>query len=143
MDIETYANLPHLIMAADRVTRTWIDQALEKRGLRRRIAVTAPHPQAIPLLMGSKRLVSTVARSLVSPFIDDARLRLLPPPVGGTPHVFQMIWSARTAQDPALGWLRTAIRDSCLATERRQEGSPVPATVRRRARRGTRSARSR
>jgi DNA-binding transcriptional LysR family regulator len=143
MDIETYATLPHLIMAADRVTRTWIDQALEKRGLRRRIAVTAPHPHAIPLLMGSSRLVSTVARSLVSPFIDHARLRLLAPPVGGTPHVFRMIWSARTDRDPALGWLRTAIRDSCLATERRQEATPVANPARRRARRGARSARSR
>ncbi len=142
MDVETYARLPHLIMAADRVTRTWIDEALEKRGLRRRIAVTAPHPHALPLLMASTRLVSTVARSLVSPFIDHARLRLLPPPVAGTPHVFQMIWSTRTDRDPSLGWLRTTIRDSCLAPGPRREGSTaIPA--RRRARRVRRSGKSR
>jgi DNA-binding transcriptional LysR family regulator len=142
MDIETYATLPHLIMAADRVTRTWIDEALEKRGLRRRIAVTAPHPHALPLLMGSTRLVSTVARSLVLPFIDHARLRLLPPPVAGTPHVFQMIWSTRTDRDPALGWLRATIRESCLAPEARRQGSSAT-PARRKARRVRRSAKSR
>jgi DNA-binding transcriptional LysR family regulator len=142
MDVETYARLPHLIMASDRVTRTWIDEALEKRGLRRRIAVTAPHPHALPLLMGSTRLVSTVARSLVSPFIDHARLRLLAPPVAGTPHVFQMIWSTRTDRDPALGWLRTTIRESCLAPGQRREGSSaIPA--RRKARRVRRSGKLR
>jgi DNA-binding transcriptional LysR family regulator len=92
--------------------------------------------------MGSTRLVSTVARSLVSPFIDHARLRLLAPPVAGTPHVFQMIWSTRTDRDPALGWLRTTIRESCLAPGQRREGSSaIPA--RRKARRVRRSGKLR
>lgn len=118
MDLETYARLPHLIMASDRVSRTWIDELLEQRGLRRRIAVTAPHPLAIPVLMGGTRLVSTVARSLVSPFVDHAPLRLLTPPFPGTPHEFRMIWSARTDRDPAMTWLRGVIRESCQTTER-------------------------
>ena len=118
MDLETYARLPHLIMAADRVGRTWIDDLLEKRGLRRRIAVTAPHPSAIPVLLGGTRLVSTVARSLVSPFVDHSALRLLEPPFSGAPHEFQMIWSARTDRDPALTWLRELIRASRGVAER-------------------------
>lgn len=118
MDLETYARLPHLIMASDRVARTWIDDELEARGLRRRIAVTAPHPTAIPMLLGGTRLVSTVARSLIAPFIDQAALRLLAPPFGGVPHEFQMIWSARTDRDPALAWLRGLIRASSGAAER-------------------------
>lgn len=143
MDVETYAQLPHLIMASDRVTRTWIDEALEKRGLRRRIAVTAPHPYAIPLLMGGTRLVSTVARSLVSPFIDHAQLRLLAPPVGGTPHVFRMIWSTRTDRDPALAWLRSSIRESCVATEQRQDAALPPAPPRAASRRAAAPNRTR
>lgn len=115
IDVESYARLPHLIMASDRVTRTWIDDALAKRGLERRIAVVAPHAFAIPTLLGSTRLVSTVARSLATPFVDHPDLRLLEPPIGGTPYAFKMIWSSRTESDPALGWLRGAIRDSCLA----------------------------
>jgi DNA-binding transcriptional LysR family regulator len=143
LDLETYAKLPHLIMAADRVTRTWIDEVLEKRGLRRRIAVVAPHPHAIPLLMGSTRLVSTVARSLVLPFIDHARLRLLSPPVAGAPLVFQMTWSARTDRDPALSWLRAAMRDSCRATGQRQY-APAPAVqARRKTRRALRPRKAR
>lgn len=115
LDVETYARLPHLIMASDRVTRTWIDDALEQRGLARRIAVVAPHAFAIPTLLGSSHLVSTVARSLATPFVDHPDLRLLEPPIGGTPYAFKMIWSSRTESDPALGWLRNTIRESCLA----------------------------
>jgi DNA-binding transcriptional LysR family regulator len=119
MDVATYARLPHLIMAGDRVTRTWIDDALEQRGLRRRIAVTAPHPFAIPLLMGGTRLVTTVARSLILPFMDRGELRLFEPPVAGSPHMFQMIWSARSDRDPAQQWLRAVVRESCRAAESR------------------------
>jgi DNA-binding transcriptional LysR family regulator len=139
LDVATYARLPHLIMAGDRVTRTWIDDALEKRGLRRRIAVTAPHPFALPLLLGGTRLVSTVARSLVSSFVDTGELRLLEPPVAGTPHVFQMIWSARSDRDPAHGWLRSVMRESCRAAESRFAGVPGasrPRSPTTRARRG-------
>ena len=132
MDLETYARLPHLIMASDRVARTWIDDVLEARGLRRRIAVTAPHPTAIPMLLGGTRLVSTVARSLIAPFIDQAALRLLAPPFGGAPHEFQMIWSARTDRDPALAWLRGLIRASSGAAERglAPPAAPSPAAAR-------------
>ncbi len=134
MDYATYARLPHLVMASDRVTRTWRDEALEKRGLQRRIAVTAPHPYAIPMLVGASRLVSTVARSLVSTFVDDGNLRLLTPPFSGRLHVFQMIWSARTDRDLALTWLRGQVRDSCRAAESRLR-SPIEGRPRR-ARRG-------
>ena len=113
LDIETYARLPHLVMASDQVGRTWIDDALEERGLRRRIAVTAPHPFAIPLLTSGTRLVSTVARSLILPFVDRSNLRLLEPPIGVRRHVFQMIWPARTDRDPAMTWFRNITRESC------------------------------
>lgn len=147
MDVATYARLPHLIMAGDRVTRTWIDDALEQRGLRRRIAVTAPHPFAIPLLMGGTRLVTTAARSLISPFIDRGELRLLEPPIAGSPHRFQMIWSARSERDPAQHWLRTVIRESCRAAELRFAApARVAGTARARSgspRKARRTARSR
>ncbi|MFO1427554.1 MAG: LysR family transcriptional regulator [Steroidobacteraceae bacterium] len=142
MDVETYARLPHMIMASDRVTRTWIDQALEKRGLHRRIAVTAPHPYAIPLLTAGTRLVSTVARSLVASFVDRTDLRLLAPPITGTPHVFQMIWSARTDRDLALSWLRGLVRDGCRAAESKLDGTAGGAAGEGGGRRGT-SARPR
>lgn len=119
MDYATYARLPHLVMASDRVTRTWIDEALEKRGLQRRIAVTAPHPYAIPMLVGASRLVSTVARSLVATLAEDRNLRLLAPPFSGRLHVFRMIWSARTDRDLALEWLRRLVRDSCRTAQAR------------------------
>lgn len=124
LDIETYARLPHLIMASDRVAGTWIDSALEERGLRRRIAVTAPHPYAIPVLIGGTRLVSTVARSLVSRFVEPSGLRMIKPPIQSKPHRFRMVWSTRTDRDPALMWLRETIRESCRMTEESQLRDP-------------------
>jgi DNA-binding transcriptional LysR family regulator len=111
------------VMASSRVTRTWIDDVLGKRGLHRRIAVVAPHPYAIPVLMSGTRLVSTVARSLVASLVQHADLRMLAPPFSGTNHVFQMIWSARTDGDLALAWLRGLVRDSCRETESRLAAS--------------------
>lgn len=116
LDVETYAALPHLMMASERVSRTWIDDALAERGLRRRVAVTAPHPYAIPMLTPGTQLVSTIARSLVEPFLLDGKLRVLKPPISTRRHSLQMIWSARNDRDPAIVWLRDAIRESCRRT---------------------------
>jgi DNA-binding transcriptional LysR family regulator len=143
LDIETYARLPHLVMASDHVGRTWIDEALQERGLQRRIAVTAPHPFAIPLLTSGTQLVSTVARSLILPFVDRSNLRLLEPPIGAQRHVFQMIWPARTDRDPAMIWFRNIVRESCrlatplqtepgLVAEKRKASRSAEATGRRR-----------
>ena len=109
MDLETYARLPHLLVSPSRVSRTWVDDALESRGLRRRIAVTSPHASAIPVLLGGTRLVATVALSLVAPFVEHGVVRALPPPIESIPHEYQMIWSSRTELDPALAWLRNVI----------------------------------
>jgi DNA-binding transcriptional LysR family regulator len=137
MDFDTYANLPHLVMASSRVTRTWIDDVLARRGLQRRIAVVAPHPYAIPVLTSGTRLVSTVARSLVASLVQHADLRMLAPPFSGTNHVFQMIWSARTDGDLALAWIRNLVRDSCREAESKL-ATPTKATAKR-----TKRARSR
>lgn len=111
MDLETYARLPHLLIAPTRVSRTWVDDALEAKGLHRRIAVTSPHASAIPILLDRTRLVATVALSMVWPFVEHGIVRTLPPPIECIPHEYQMIWSARTELDPALGWLRNLISE--------------------------------
>lgn len=133
LDIETYAALPHLMMASERVSRTWIDDALAERGLRRRVAVTAPHPYAIPMLTPGTQLVSTIARSLVEPFLSGGALRVMNPPIPMRKHSLQMIWSARNDRDPAIAWLRDAIRDSCRRTNAQRKPSSRRRTSKRRA----------
>lgn len=112
LDLETFAALPHLIIATDVVPSTWIDDLLAVSGLKRRIAVIAPHAQALPLLTAGTRLVATVARSLVIPYAPPGSVRILEPPFPTKPYVFQQIWDARTSSNPGLRWLRGMIRDS-------------------------------
>ena len=118
LDIETYAALPHLMIASERVSRTWIDDSLAERGLRRRVAVTAPHPNAIAMLTPGTQLIATVAKSLVEPHLSDGRLRLLKPPIGTRRYSLQMIWSSRNDSDPATVWLRDSIRRCCRGAAR-------------------------
>ena len=133
LDIETYAALPHLMMASDRVTRTWIDDALAERGLRRRVAVTAPHPYAIAMLTPGTALVSTIAGSLVQPFLARGDLRALAPPIRTRRHALYMVWSTRNDRDPALSWLRGLIRESCnISGDQRKKPASRRLTAKRR-----------
>lgn len=115
LDIATYARLPHLVIATSLVERTWIDDALAAHGLQRRIAAIMPDAQALPLVLPGTRLVCTVMRSIASPFLGIAPLRVSIPPIPGPPHVAHLVWHVRSNRDPAQRWARALLQDVCAA----------------------------
>jgi DNA-binding transcriptional LysR family regulator len=117
LDLATYARLPHLVVAADVISRTWIDEALAAHDLRRRIAVIVPHPHAIALMLPRTRLICTVARSIAMPFVGTSTLRLLVPPIHGPIHTAHLVWHSRSSRDPAQRWMRSALREACAGIQ--------------------------
>jgi DNA-binding transcriptional LysR family regulator len=111
-DIETYAGLPHLVIATGHFTRTWIDDLLAQSELKRSIRLLIPSPHHVGDLLSGTDLVCTVMRSLVLP---DERLRVLAPPFEAAPISIGQCTHSRDEGNPQIVWLRQMVRETCRA----------------------------
>jgi DNA-binding transcriptional LysR family regulator len=102
---------------------SWMDQALEAQGLRRRIAVTVPHFQAALHVVAATDLVTTLPLGAVAPFAQALRLRLLPSPLPERLHGLDMAWLKAMDGDAGLAWLRGLVLASAEGPKSRASRS--------------------
>ena len=110
LSVERVADIPHVVIGPNSDDATsFIDEALEDRGLARTIATRASLLSIVSMLVGSDRLAVVprrTARYLAS--IAPLVLKDLPFP---TPRIaLWMIWHRRLDCQPAHRWLRDMIR---------------------------------
>jgi DNA-binding transcriptional LysR family regulator len=104
-----FERLRHVNMLPPGRLRAGLFQALEQQGLRREVAVSVTHFLAIPELIAVTDYCSTLPRLICRRLANDARLKVLPPPVDLRTFPVQMAWHVRHRQDPAHRWLRSLI----------------------------------
>jgi DNA-binding transcriptional LysR family regulator len=103
--LETFAALPHLEISSVYHPTDFIDEALARRKLSRRIMLRAPFLSAVPILVGSD-MVSTMPRRIAEELIRYRRL-VIRPLLQSQPIVeTAMVWPRRLDNQPAHRWLR-------------------------------------
>lgn len=106
---QDYLDAEHINVLVQGDTLGVIDDALARQGLARRISLTVPHfGTALALLAGSP-FIYTGPAGLFKPAAVRRRLRLFPPPFALPGFPTQMAWSARSADDEGLRWIRQGI----------------------------------
>lgn len=105
---------PHVKVALRPEAHEEVERALAAKGLTRRVVVALPHWSAALELLPHTDLVLTIARRAAGPLRNVRELRqFAPPPQLALPTLaYQQIWHVRKEHDPALIWLRAAIRES-------------------------------
>ncbi len=109
-----------------------IDEHLQARGLRRRLAVRAAHFSLIPAMVARTRLVLTTGRRFCERFCalppgplaaapGSPVLQIVPCPVEFPPMSYYQLWHDRTHAAPAWRWVREQVRD--VARELAADGS--------------------
>jgi DNA-binding transcriptional LysR family regulator len=110
---EEYAGLDHMLVAPTASPTSepsgFVDVALAKRGLRRRVVLTVPHFLVAPFVVASSDLVLTAPARLLEPFVDLLKLRRLELPVRPAGYRLSQVWAARSHEDEAHRWLRSTI----------------------------------
>jgi DNA-binding transcriptional LysR family regulator len=106
--IEKFAALPHLEISSVRHATDFIDQALARRKLTRRIALRAPFLSAVRILVASD-MVSVFPRRIAEELV-----RYRPPVIRRLSHSSPiietaMIWPRRLDNQPAHRWLREMV----------------------------------
>jgi DNA-binding transcriptional LysR family regulator len=83
-----------------------VDEALEKQGLKRRVALTVPHVLVVPSILSTTDLIATVGARAARLFSKMAALTVHQTPVALPPWQMSMLWSRQKASDLGLAWLR-------------------------------------
>jgi DNA-binding transcriptional LysR family regulator len=83
-----------------------IEEALDRAGLARRIALRVPHFTVVPMVLERTDLILTLPARVARVFERDGRLKTLPPPVAIPPAEVSVYWHERFEQDPGNSWLR-------------------------------------
>jgi DNA-binding transcriptional LysR family regulator len=107
LTLEKYAATPHLLITLGDDSRpTWIDEALARKGLSRRVAARVRYFMTAPLVIARSDLLCTGPSMLLRYFAELVPLRILPPPIALPTYPEEAYWHARFEGDPAHRWLR-------------------------------------
>ena len=86
-----------------------IEEALERAGLARRIALRVPHFSVAPMVLERTDLILTLPARVARVFEQRGNLKSLPPPVPIPPAEVAVHWHERFESDPGNRWLRELI----------------------------------
>ncbi|MCC7461070.1 MAG: LysR family transcriptional regulator [Gammaproteobacteria bacterium] len=105
--------LEHLMLAPPQRGRSWIEQALQRAGVRPRVRLTTPHYLVMPLLVERDAgLIAVVPRLLAETFARMARIRILKPGFDLPRIEVCQYWHRRVDADPFHRWLRGCVREA-------------------------------
>jgi DNA-binding transcriptional LysR family regulator len=90
-----------------------IEEALERAGLARRIALRVPHFTVMPMVLERTDLVLTLPARVARVFERRGNFKALPPPVPIPPADVAVHWHERFEADPGNRWLRELVIELC------------------------------
>ncbi|HEX4879135.1 MAG TPA: LysR substrate-binding domain-containing protein, partial [Limnobacter sp.] len=126
MSLEKYVQYPHALTTLSRDLKGAIDEALEKHGLKRRIAFATPHMMVLPFTLATTDLIAAVPERIALRLARPCALTIFDLPVTSNTWNVSMIWSSLNDQDEANQWLRKTVKKAALDIERGLEAQQHP-----------------
>ena len=83
-----------------------IEEALERAGISRRIALRVPHFTVVPMVLERTDLILTLPARVARVYEKRGNFKSLPPPVPIPPADVGVHWHERFEADPGNRWLR-------------------------------------
>jgi DNA-binding transcriptional LysR family regulator len=107
--LETYLTLSHALVAPRGEAVGPVDEALAKRGHRRRIALAVPQFTSALAIVAKSDLVLTAPSALATVAPRDLAVAALTPPLPLPEHAINLVWHERYSNDAGHHWLRELI----------------------------------
>jgi DNA-binding transcriptional LysR family regulator len=105
---KVFLDAPHALVTYRGGHRV-IEEALERAGLARKVALRVPHFTVVPMILEKSDLILTLPARVARVFERRGRLRALPPPVPIPPAEVAVHWHERFEADTGNGWLRAQV----------------------------------
>ena len=110
IDLDTYVELPHILMTMRGDRTSFIDVILDRYGKKRHIGIYVPHFLVIPPLLTRGDYIVTLTRRVVDSFTG-GQLQAVEPPFDMPRFTITQFWHERTHHDPAHRWLRGVVAE--------------------------------
>jgi DNA-binding transcriptional LysR family regulator len=88
-----------------------IEEALERAGLARKIALRVPHFTVVPMVLERSDLILTLPSKVARVYQRRGNFKSLPPPVPIPPADVAAHWHERFERDPGSRWLREMVME--------------------------------
>jgi DNA-binding transcriptional LysR family regulator len=111
LTLSSFAGAAHALISPWGMEGGYVDDALARLGLQRKVAVAVPHFLVAPHIVASSDLLLTVAERVAEAVAGPLGLVVLAPPkeLELTGFTLSILWHERTHEDPARRWLRNGI----------------------------------
>ncbi len=114
LSLDVYAGLAHVLVSPTGEGRGLVDQLLERRGRRRRVALRIPQFTSALAIVAHSDLVLTAPSALAR--IATAEVVAVPPPLRLPGHTIDLVWHERFSKDPGHAWLRDLVVETARVT---------------------------
>jgi DNA-binding transcriptional LysR family regulator len=126
LDLETYVQLSHVLVSPRGGRRGLVDDALEARGLSRRVAVVVPHFMTAPWLVSQTDFIVTMSEYVARPLGALLPLAFHEPPLEFAKGSWFQLWHERTHYHPAHRWFRDQVAAIAAEVEESLESGRCP-----------------
>lgn len=113
LTLERFAAAHHILVAPRGNPGSFVDSALARRGLKRRVALVVPNFVAAAHIASSSDLVLTMPARLAHHLARSLPLRVVEPPLPLPGFAVTLAFPAARAHDPLHAWLRDQIAAAC------------------------------
>ncbi len=123
LDLDAYLAAEHVLIAPRNTPGGVVDGVLDSMGKKRRVALTLPHFVVAPFLVAHSDLLLTAPSGLARAMLPLLPLRARKPPLPLPAVPLELIWHARSQNDPPHQWFREFVADivkeACLNSQPR------------------------
>lgn len=112
----------HVVVVSSGTGHAIVDQAIERLGAHRHIALTVPHFVAVGHILSASPMIATVPERYAMACMQPFGLRYVTHPLPVPEININLFWHARFNKDPANKWLRSLVFDT-FADGKGQAGS--------------------
>ncbi|WP_297790431.1 LysR family transcriptional regulator [uncultured Marinobacter sp.] len=109
LTVDDYVDARHLMVSLSGEVNGFVDQALGRRGLKRRVAVTVNHFPAVPRLLRQSDMIATLPRIATNDTGINEGMWSTEAPIAIDPLSLYLIWHTRHDRDPGVIWMRERI----------------------------------
>lgn len=107
-----FAELPHVLVSARGLARDFVDDALEKKKLKRHIALRVPHFATVPHFIAETDAVAVVPERIAAAWKHAIHIEFVEAPIPLPPFSMAQLFPELLRNDPAHTWLRRLIQET-------------------------------
>jgi DNA-binding transcriptional LysR family regulator len=109
LTMKRFAEAAHVLVTYRGGGHRVIEEALERSGVARRIALRVPHFTVVPMVLARTDLILTLPARVARVYERQGGFKSLPPPVAMPPAEVAVHWHERFEADPGNRWLRDQV----------------------------------